>query len=222
MTIIATPVQQMNRWLKLCVTLMGSLRSGPGVCLACIGTTFGGLNRAALHHDQRQATALVHAHKQQLACAGLDKPDQCPVPAPTCCYSAERPACTAVLACSPLQRNAQFKHYGSENFSLNVPEFSVAPGELVAVVGRVGAGKSSLFHAILGNMQPVTGTAEVGGRVSFVPQNPWCQNLTLRDNILFGLPFDEEKYERVSVGSLQVSECSVIRLPFSSAVVQPA
>jgi ABC-type multidrug transport system fused ATPase/permease subunit len=97
-----------------------------------------------------------------------------------------------------LQSNAQFKHHGKENFTLNVPEFSVRPGELVAVVGRVGAGKSSLFHAILGNMQPLGGVAETGGKVSFVPQNPWCQNLTLRDNICFGLPMDEERYARVS------------------------
>jgi hypothetical protein len=48
-------------------------------------------------------------------------------------------------------------------------------------------------------MHPVQGTAEAGGRVSYVPQNPWCQNLSLRDNITFGLPFDEEKYARVSV-----------------------
>jgi ABC-type transport system involved in cytochrome bd biosynthesis fused ATPase/permease subunit len=79
-----------------------------------------------------------------------------------------------------------------------VPEFNVQPGELVAVVGRVGAGKSSLIHAILGNMRPVQGRCETGGRVSYVPQNPWCQNLTLRDNICFGLPFEEERYERVS------------------------
>jgi hypothetical protein len=80
-----------------------------------------------------------------------------------------------------------------------VPEFSCKPGEIVCVVGRVGAGKSSLVHAVLGNMHPVQGTAEAGGRVSYVPQNPWCQNLSLRDNITFGLPFDEEKYARVSV-----------------------
>jgi ABC-type transport system involved in cytochrome bd biosynthesis fused ATPase/permease subunit len=78
-----------------------------------------------------------------------------------------------------------------------VPEFSATPGELVAIVGRVGAGKSSLIHAILGNMVPVQGKCETGGRVSYVPQNPWCQNLTLRDNICFGLPFEEERYERV-------------------------
>eukprot|EP00883_Tetradesmus_obliquus_P000567 jgi/Sobl393_1/10597/SZX72300.1 len=96
-------------------------------------------------------------------------------------------------------RNARFKHHSSSSaFTLNVPHFSAAPGELVAVVGRVGAGKSSLLHAVLGNMQPLQGTAAAaGGRVSFVPQNPWCQSLSLRDNILFGLPYEEEKYERV-------------------------
>jgi ABC-type transport system involved in cytochrome bd biosynthesis fused ATPase/permease subunit len=105
--------------------------------------------------------------------------------------------CPAVL--SRLQRNAKFKHHGKDDFILNVPEFTCRPGELVAIVGRVGAGKSSLVHAILGNMSPVQGTSEAGGRVSYVPQNPWCQNLSLRDNITFGLPFDEEKYSRVSV-----------------------
>lgn len=42
------------------------------------------------------------------------------------------------------------------------------------------------------------GTAEVGGKISYVPQNPWCQNLTLRDNIVFGTPFEEDRYSRVS------------------------
>jgi hypothetical protein len=98
----------------------------------------------------------------------------------------------------PLQRNAKFTHHGKDDFALNIPEFSCKPGELVAVCGRVGAGKSSLIHAILGNMVPVQGTAETGGRVSYVPQNPWCQNLSLRDNITFGMPFDEERYARVS------------------------
>lgn len=107
------------------------------------------------------------------------------------------PATAACPACVPQQRNAKFKHYGKENFVLNVPEFSANPGELVAVAGRVGAGKSSLIQAILGNMQPVAGSAETGGRISYVPQNPWCQNLTLRDNILFGLPYDDDKYARV-------------------------
>lgn len=56
------------------------------------------------------------------------------------------------------QRQAVLKHGANDGpFRLQVPEFSVAPGELVAVVGRVGAGKSSLLQAILGNMDLVRG-----------------------------------------------------------------
>ena len=78
-----------------------------------------------------------------------------------------------------------------------MPEFSVQKGELVAVIGRVGAGKSSLINAILGNMERCGGSATCGGRVAYVPQNPWCQNLTLRDSILFGSDFDAELYDTV-------------------------
>lgn len=59
------------------------------------------------------------------------------------------------------------------------------------------AGKSNLINAILGNMQLTGGTASVHGRVAFVPQKPWCQFGTLRDNILFGQPWDEARYRRV-------------------------
>jgi ATP-binding cassette subfamily C (CFTR/MRP) protein 1 len=63
--------------------------------------------------------------------------------------------------------NAVFRHETSDSpFRLRVPEFSCQPGELVAVVGRVGAGKSSLLNAIMGNMTLVGGAqAGAGG---------WC------------------------------------------------
>lgn len=84
-----------------------------------------------------------------------------------------------------------------KDFTLNVPEFSVEPGQVVAVVGRVGVGKSSVLHAILSNMKLQTGSLTVGGNIAYVPQMPWVQNLSLRENILFGLPFDEAKYKEV-------------------------
>ena len=43
----------------------------------------------------------------------------------------------------------------------------------------------------------VEGTAHAGGRIGYVPQTAWCQNISLRDNILFGLPYDEAKYRGV-------------------------
>jgi hypothetical protein len=49
---------------------------------------------------------------------------------------------------------AVFKHHTDSPFRLMIDEFSVRPGELVAVVGRVGAGKSSILQAILGGWRP--------------------------------------------------------------------
>jgi ATP-binding cassette, subfamily C (CFTR/MRP), member 1 len=60
------------------------------------------------------------------------------------------------------------------------------PGELIALIGSVGAGKSSLISALLNEIPLVKGTVTVDGRVAYCPQTPWIQNLTLRDNILFG------------------------------------
>ncbi|KAJ2781309.1 hypothetical protein GGI15_003253 [Coemansia interrupta] len=69
--------------------------------------------------------------------------------------------------------------------------------ELVAVIGRVGSGKSSLMSAILGDMVKCSGKVTICGKVAYVPQQPWIMNATLRDNILFGHRFDQEFYDRV-------------------------
>ncbi|KAJ1727226.1 hypothetical protein LPJ61_004688, partial [Coemansia biformis] len=75
--------------------------------------------------------------------------------------------------------------------------------ELVALIGRVGAGKSSLVSAILGDMIKCSGTVSVCGTIAYVPQQAWIMNATLRDNILFGNRFDQEFYDRV------VSACAL-------------
>eukprot|EP00178_Gracilaria_changii_P005265 TRINITY_DN1862_c0_g1_i1.p1 TRINITY_DN1862_c0_g1~~TRINITY_DN1862_c0_g1_i1.p1 ORF type:complete len:1372 (+),score=202.17 TRINITY_DN1862_c0_g1_i1:5348-9463(+) len=69
-------------------------------------------------------------------------------------------------------------------------------GDLVAVVGRVGSGKSSLIHAILGEMRKVRGTVSLEGRVAYVAQTAWIFNDTLRNNITFGKAFDEKLYKK--------------------------
>ena len=70
-------------------------------------------------------------------------------------------------------------------------------GSLVAVVGMVGSGKSSLLSAILGDMKLSSGNVRVEGSVAYVPQQAWIQNLTVKDNILFGSKFDEKSYSEV-------------------------
>ncbi|KIJ66694.1 hypothetical protein HYDPIDRAFT_149564 [Hydnomerulius pinastri MD-312] len=78
------------------------------------------------------------------------------------------------------------------NVTLTIPR-----GQLAAIVGPVGSGKSSLLQGLIGEMRKVSGQVTLGGRVAYCPQTAWIQNATLRDNITFGQPFDEEKYWRV-------------------------
>ncbi|KAG0698327.1 ABC protein, partial [Suillus ampliporus] len=68
-----------------------------------------------------------------------------------------------------------------KNVTMTIPR-----GQLVAVVGRVGSGKSSLLQGLIGEMRKVSGHVSFGGRVGYCPQTAWIQNATLRDNIIFG------------------------------------
>ena len=70
-------------------------------------------------------------------------------------------------------------------------------GQLVAVVGQVGAGKSSLLSALLGDMYLYSGNVSIKGSVAYVPQTAWIMNATVRDNILFGNAFNKKKYEMI-------------------------
>ncbi|PWN29615.1 hypothetical protein BDZ90DRAFT_230483 [Jaminaea rosea] len=74
---------------------------------------------------------------------------------------------------------------------------SVRKGELLAVLGKVGDGKSSLLSAILGEMYRSDGQCYVRGRTAYFTQGGWAMGATIRDNILFGLRYEEEFYQRV-------------------------
>ncbi|VDO99793.1 unnamed protein product [Soboliphyme baturini] len=82
-------------------------------------------------------------------------------------------------------------------FVLKDINLSVRNGEFIAVVGSVGCGKSSLISAILGEMEKLHGRVSVTGSIAYVPQQAWIQNLTLRNNILFGKKYRPDVYNRV-------------------------
>ena len=75
----------------------------------------------------------------------------------------------------------------------------VGVGQLVMVVGEVGSGKSSLLQAILGEMRSKGDPAVVvvDGSVAYTQQDPWIQNMSVRDNILLGREYDADRYQRV-------------------------
>uniref|UniRef100_A0A669EP13 ABC-type glutathione-S-conjugate transporter n=1 Tax=Oreochromis niloticus TaxID=8128 RepID=A0A669EP13_ORENI len=74
---------------------------------------------------------------------------------------------------------------------------SVPRGSLVAVVGPVGSGKSSLLSAMLGETEKRSGQVTVKGSVAYVPQQAWIQNATVQDNIIFGREKLKTWYHRV-------------------------
>ncbi|KAK0386338.1 hypothetical protein NLU13_6175 [Sarocladium strictum] len=74
--------------------------------------------------------------------------------------------------------------------------FTAYKGELSCIVGRVGAGKSSLLQTILGDLWRANGTVEVRGTVAYASQQTWILNATVKENIIFGYRYDPEFYEK--------------------------
>jgi ATP-binding cassette, subfamily C (CFTR/MRP), member 1 len=75
--------------------------------------------------------------------------------------------------------------------------FTIGRDELIAVIGTVGSGKSSLLAALAGDMRKSQGTVMLGAARAFCPQYAWIQNATLRNNIVFGQEFNQQWYDRV-------------------------
>uniref|UniRef100_G1M734 Canalicular multispecific organic anion transporter 1 n=1 Tax=Ailuropoda melanoleuca TaxID=9646 RepID=G1M734_AILME len=79
----------------------------------------------------------------------------------------------------------------------NCLNIKIPEGALVAVVGQVGSGKSSVLSAILGEMEKLTGVVQRKGSVAYVAQQAWIQNCIVQENILFGSVMQKQFYERV-------------------------
>ena len=84
-----------------------------------------------------------------------------------------------------------------ESKTLHDISFSAKQGSLIAVVGRVGSGKSSFLSALLGEMNKTEGFINVSGSIAYVSQQAWIRNQSVKANILFGKSFSSEKYDNV-------------------------
>ncbi|KAM3068375.1 hypothetical protein ACMFMG_009513 [Clarireedia jacksonii] len=107
---------------------------------------------------------------------------------------------------------------GDERYVLRNINVSFPNGELSVISGKTGTGKSLMLASILGEVDIISGAVKVprGPRpeerhdhlanrdnwiipssIAFVAQIPWIENASIKDNILFGLPLDEQRYEKV-------------------------
>lgn len=87
-----------------------------------------------------------------------------------------------------------------EDFQMENVSLEIHRGELVCIEGPVGAGKSALLNALLGNLKRTRGTVCMNDKnagFGYVAQVPWLQRGTIRENICWGAIFDESRYHAV-------------------------
>ncbi|EHH60190.1 ATP-binding cassette sub-family C member 6 [Macaca fascicularis] len=94
-------------------------------------------------------------------------------------------------------RNATFTWSQESPACLHRINLTVPQGCLLAVVGPVGAGKSSLLSALLGELSKVDGFMSIKGAVAYVPQEAWVQNTSVVQNVCFGQELEPAWLERV-------------------------
>ncbi|XP_071557607.1 probable multidrug resistance-associated protein lethal(2)03659 [Temnothorax nylanderi] len=93
--------------------------------------------------------------------------------------------------------SAKWLDYEREDTLQNI-NIKVRPGELIAIVGQVGAGKSSLLNVILKELRLQEGSIQVNGKIAYASQEPWLFAGSVRQNILFGQKMDQIRYDRVT------------------------
>lgn len=74
---------------------------------------------------------------------------------------------------------------------------TIFQGEFLVVTGEVGAGKTSLALAMLGELYLESGIVECNGKIAYCAQEPWALPMSLRDNIVMGEEMDHERYHKV-------------------------
>lgn len=98
----------------------------------------------------------------------------------------------------PLQlQDCSFAWPGKTSAVLSSINLNISPG-LTVVHGQVGAGKTALLQGLLGELDKTQGASYISNEMmGYCAQTPWLQSMSIRDNILFSSPYDEQRYKRV-------------------------
>jgi len=80
---------------------------------------------------------------------------------------------------------------------LHEVSFEASKSSLTVITGQVGSGKSTLLAAIAGEVIQSSGDIVCSGTIAYVSQTAWVFSGTLRENVLFGEPYNEKRYSDV-------------------------
>ncbi|GAM88788.1 hypothetical protein ANO11243_068220 [Dothideomycetidae sp. 11243] len=94
-------------------------------------------------------------------------------------------------------RRSDVSQQEEKPFEIKGVNIEVGRKELIAIIGTVGSGKSSLLGALAGDMRKTNGTVTLGASRAFCPQYAWIQNATVKENIVFGKEYKRRWYNEV-------------------------
>lgn len=103
---------------------------------------------------------------------------------------------------SILIENASFGNIENQKVLMSNVNVNIEKGELVAVLGETGSGKTCLINSIMGLMDKMSNNNEdnqfvINGTFSLASQIPWIMNETIRNNIIFHKNYDKKRYDKI-------------------------
>ena len=103
----------------------------------------------------------------------------------------------AVQPQAVLENISSLWNYSSDRPALQNVSLQASSGQLIGITGPVGSGKTSLLMTILGEIPISSGQMSCTGKMAYVSQTPWVYSGTVRENVVFGMPFVEEKFNKI-------------------------
>jgi ATP-binding cassette subfamily B multidrug efflux pump len=107
-------------------------------------------------------------------------------------------------------REVSFKYPNADNNAISGISFAIEPGKTLAIIGKTGAGKSTIANLICRLFDPDSGQVNINGQniksvnidalrsgIGYVPQEVFLFSDTISNNISFGLPHGEELQEAI-------------------------
>ncbi|RNA09566.1 multidrug resistance-associated 4, partial [Brachionus plicatilis] len=95
--------------------------------------------------------------------------------------------------------SSMFARWSRNDNSFYLKNFNMEAkiGDLIAIIGPVGSGKSSFLLSLIEEIEKVSGDIDIKGSVFYVPQEPWIFTASLKQNILFGKVYDKKKFNEI-------------------------
>jgi ATP-binding cassette, subfamily C (CFTR/MRP), member 4 len=98
---------------------------------------------------------------------------------------------------SVIVEHFNYKWSLNSQFSLKEINFKIKKDNFLAIVGPVGSGKTSLLLGLLGELENYSGKINTRGRIYHVSQQPWIFSASVKQNILFGMEYNEDKFNKI-------------------------